>query len=165
MSVGKPTEGKLGLVREKRGGIEVGIIAIAYPTSLFPQPFSKPQFPFSLSQAKFELGLNLVSPGLKLCLLLLKPSASNFNLLFHTRVSLLITFGFLQTQVHKLKCRPSIIYAFHEYFHPLIPESICLKNIYISHAMSCLLLTYLKLPARLTISKAKRNENPNSYVT
>ena len=36
MSVGKPTEGKLGLVREKRGGREVGIIAIAYPTSLFP---------------------------------------------------------------------------------------------------------------------------------
>jgi len=36
MSVGKPTEGKLGLVREKRGDREVGIIAIAYPTSLFP---------------------------------------------------------------------------------------------------------------------------------
>ena len=31
MSVGTPTEGKLGLVREKRGGREVGIIAIAYP--------------------------------------------------------------------------------------------------------------------------------------
>ena len=29
MSVGTPTEGKLGLVREKRGGREVGIIAIA----------------------------------------------------------------------------------------------------------------------------------------
>ena len=36
MSVGKPTEGKLGLVREKSGGREVGIIAIAYPTSLSP---------------------------------------------------------------------------------------------------------------------------------
>jgi len=36
MSVGTPTEGKLGLVREKRGGREVGIIAKAYPTSLFP---------------------------------------------------------------------------------------------------------------------------------
>ena len=34
MSVGTPTEGKLGLVREKRGG-EVGIIAIAYPDLLW----------------------------------------------------------------------------------------------------------------------------------
>jgi hypothetical protein len=34
MSVGTPTEGKLGLVREKRGGREVGIIAIAYPDLL-----------------------------------------------------------------------------------------------------------------------------------
>ena len=31
MSVDTPTEGKLGLVREKRGDREVGIIAIAYP--------------------------------------------------------------------------------------------------------------------------------------
>ena len=36
MSVGTPTEGKLGLVREKRGARDLGIIAIAYPTSLFP---------------------------------------------------------------------------------------------------------------------------------
>jgi hypothetical protein len=71
MSVGKPTEGKLGLVREKRGGREVGIIAIAYPTSLLPKPLSKPQFPFSFSQAKFELDINTANPGLKLCLLLL----------------------------------------------------------------------------------------------
>ena len=35
VSVGTPTEGKLGLVREKRGGREVGIIAIAYPDLLW----------------------------------------------------------------------------------------------------------------------------------
>ena len=35
MSVGTPTEGKLGLVREKRGGREVGIIAIDYPDLLW----------------------------------------------------------------------------------------------------------------------------------
>ena len=35
MSVGTPTEGKLGLVREKNGGREVAIIAIAYPDLLW----------------------------------------------------------------------------------------------------------------------------------
>ena len=71
MSVGKPTEGNLGLVREKRGGREVG--TVAYPTSLSSILFSslvpklkkpdflfslaslyKPQIPFSSSEAKFE---------------------------------------------------------------------------------------------------------------
>ena len=33
MSVGTPTEGKLGLVREKRGGREVG--TVAYPDLLW----------------------------------------------------------------------------------------------------------------------------------
>ena len=35
MSVGTPTEGKLGLVREKRGGRKVGIMAIADPDLLW----------------------------------------------------------------------------------------------------------------------------------
>ena len=50
MSVGKPTEGNLGLVREKRGGREVG--TVAYPTSLSSilfsslVPNSKTRLPF-----------------------------------------------------------------------------------------------------------------------
>ena len=61
MSVGTPTEGKLGLVREKRGGREVGIIAIAYPDLLWVGGREKKSASLFLSQTQVDFSGN---PGL-----------------------------------------------------------------------------------------------------